>query len=469
LSAKLSHWRRVSGRFGAGWIECRRSRISFFDYHREPFDAKLGPIEQVRTHRTLLVSLTLNAALLTAWFALREPLVVAPVAPQPAAAAAVTNMATPTDPVVTASEPPVLAPQPFHWRCLDSPDGREYVANLRRVNCPEHVIRDLLVAKLGAMDRSRARAQPVFYEPWVGSDRREADRLAERVRQNGRREEQAKLIRELLGYDWNDEVSREWSREEMAGVFLGFLSDEKAQQVMAHVMRAVQGIEDKLEGFRSRIVLDEDLAEMKRFRTDLAQQLARFLSPAELDELETRTQIGLLFTDQIHLEGMEPTGAELRAILAASRSHRDFFSSILMDFGRSREERGNWPGRAEFEAELVRALGAARFADYQRAQDESFREAFEFTKQQDLPRTVAMTLYDAQRTAQVQWREINEDAGLTATERQTAQEVLQAATMAAVANTLGKQFTNYLNGNGRWLRELTTAPKPKPTTRGGRR
>jgi hypothetical protein len=130
----------------------------------------------------------------------------------------------------------------------------------------------------------------------------------------------------------------------------------------------------------------------------------------------------------------------------------------------------NSPKWREFEAAISTSLGAARFADFQRAQDKEFRDAFEFTKRQELPKTVAVTLYQAQRTAEAQRREITADTTLTPEERKTALEVLQTATAASVAQTLGKQFTNYFNGNGRWLKQLSAASSVKPaSTRESRR
>jgi hypothetical protein len=70
-------------------------------------------------------------------------------------------------------------------------------------------------------------------------------------------------------------------------------------------------------------------------------------------------------------------------------------------------------------------------------------------------------LYEAQRTAEMQRQEISSDPSFSAEERKMALEVLQAATAASVANTLGQQFTNYSNGNGRWIRQLSAQTNDK--------
>jgi len=352
---------------------------------------------------------------------------------------------------------------------LETNDPRAYLANLRDLDCPEHVLRELLVAKLEHAYKPKLELQPVNYEPWVGRDRRDADRRIERGRVAGVRREQIATIRELLGYDWNSELSREWNREPVAGVFLGFLTDLKAQQVMAQVMASVQRLEDQVNIFDSRIIIDEDVEQLTQLRAGISTELSRLLTPQELDELETRAQLGLLFSDNLHVDGMDATGAELRAIMHASRGYKDFFTSIMLERGSRGEDRDKGPKRAEFEAALLASLGPSRFAEFQRSQDKDFRDTFKFTKDNDLPRATAITLYEAQRTAEAQRREITNDPSFTAEERKTALEVLQAATAASVANALGKQFTNYFNGNGRWIKQLSSATTVKPMPREVRR
>ena len=36
----------------------------------------------------------------------------------------------------------------FHWRMIESKDVRQYVANLRRIGCPEKILRDLVLAEV---------------------------------------------------------------------------------------------------------------------------------------------------------------------------------------------------------------------------------------------------------------------------------------------------------------------------------
>src|SRR5205823_9548079 len=60
-------------------------------------------------------------------------------------------------------------PARFDWQSLASPDLRQYVANLRAVQCPEETIRDILLAEVNRQYGSRERALKVRAEdrqPW---------------------------------------------------------------------------------------------------------------------------------------------------------------------------------------------------------------------------------------------------------------------------------------------------------------
>jgi hypothetical protein len=46
--------------------------------------------------------------------------------------------------------PPITKPDPFHWSELESTDYRTYIANLRRIECPEQTIRDIITADVDA-------------------------------------------------------------------------------------------------------------------------------------------------------------------------------------------------------------------------------------------------------------------------------------------------------------------------------
>jgi hypothetical protein len=85
---------------------------------------------------TFAASLLLNGLL--AWVLTHQP------GSQPAAAAASPSPLVKA--LVTHEEPPPAAP--FDWKQLEAPDFATYIANLRRIGCPEHAIRSLIEPEL---------------------------------------------------------------------------------------------------------------------------------------------------------------------------------------------------------------------------------------------------------------------------------------------------------------------------------
>ena len=364
--------------------------------------------------------------------------------------------------VVAETNATITAEVPFRWQMLESEDYRQYVANLRAVGCPETVVGDLIVDELEDHYRPKLRYEYVNFDPWVGRDRRDADQKIERSRQADVRREQSTVIKELLGYEWSSDLSKLWTREPTFWVALGFMTEDKARQVVSVLTSRFMEFEDQFSPFNSRIVIDEDIERFKSFRASLSAEAGRILSASELDELETRAQLGLVFSEQIHLDGMNATGAELRSIMHASKSYVDFLTLMLTQRGRMDRSSEKGPAYGEFETEVLASLGPARFAAFQRAQDEDFRDAFQFTESRRLPGSTAMTIYETQRNAEAQRREISFDSSLTEDERNAALQVLQLATSATVAKSLGGNYTNYLTSAGKWMGQLSSPATVEP-------
>src|SRR5436853_5301622 len=108
--------------------------------------------------RILVVgSVLLNAALVAAYFA------------RPRTAAPVSNDSetAPQIKIVRSSDQPrsvrpltveLTTTNGFHWSSVESPDYREYIANLRAIGCPEETIRDIVIADVNKLFGSRIAA-----------------------------------------------------------------------------------------------------------------------------------------------------------------------------------------------------------------------------------------------------------------------------------------------------------------------
>jgi hypothetical protein len=421
----------------------------------------------VKTRLILLVSFGLNLALTTTLVALRwrSPVATAPMAAEETAPHVVTNELVSASAADSQAAPAAAV---FHWRMIESKNVRQYVANLRRIGCPEKILRDLVLAEVDRHFKPKLEFNQLSYQPWQGADRREADRRAWEERRAVAGQEKRALIRELLGYEWSNEVSNLWDTEPTLVAFLGFLADTKAQQVMAVVASQMDKAKCVLQP-TGGILIDEDYQQLRDLRNNIRAELGRLLAAGEFDELESRAQLGLVFSQKLHLEGMNLNGFELREIMRASRSYKD----ILLVEGWLQETRPASEAAsklAEFEKVIAIKLGPARLAEFKRAQDQDFRSTFAFTQKQKLAKETAVKVYEAQRSAEQQATEIRADNSLSIGEKAAALQFLQETTAASLTSALGRAAANYFNGPGKWLDTFTAAPgkKSKPSP-GGRR
>ncbi len=404
----------------------------------------------------LKFSLALNLLLVSAWFALSSKpapppsLETNPFAPPPAV------VANPAAASTNASVP--LVPK-FDWRMVESADYRQYITNLRGIRCPERLIRDIVVAdieKLYAGKTTALNAVPINFEPWMGNDRREAAGRERETQKVALDAEKHALIKELLGVDWDFETDRDWQREPIVGFLLGYLSDEKGPQVMAWVKACA----DKAHAVRTAadgILIDEDFSRLRGIAEDQMAQLAQMLTPAELDELRHRAQL-IALDDGVHLDGVTLSGQEFRELAGLTLTLGDFLRDQLI----TQEQVGDDEQARRkklFDQQVANLLGPQRYTDYQLAQDAGFRQAFQFTKQHNLPKSTAVKLFDSVRRAGVQAQEIKADKTLSADEQKLALQVLQAATRNTLSATLGTAFAGYEKGNGAGLQIV---PPEKP-------
>ena len=428
---------------------------------------RAGCGNKVKTRPILLLSVSLNLALAATLVTLRcrTPVATASTDGAEIVTRFVTNEVFSAP---AAGGPAVPAAEAFHWRMIESENIHQYLANLRRIGCPEKLLPDLVVDALDRAYKPRLEFNQVYYEPWQGRDRRDADRRAWEERKAAAEQEERALIRQLLGYEWSGELAKLWDTEPSLFVFLGFLSEGKARQVMAVVSSEMEGAMHLIRRAQG-IFLDEDYDTLRKIRNDIQMELGRMLAPFELEELEARAQLGLLFDQGFHLDGMNLNGYQLRQIMLASRSYKDVLSEVgPLKVNPSETEE---PGRLmAFEKDLAAKLNPTLLAEFKRAQDDDFCKAFAFTKRQKLAKEAAVKIYEAQRAAQQQASEITSDSSLSADEKTAALQFLQETTAVSVTSVLGKAATNYFKGPGKWLNNITgTTEKKSQASTGGTR
>jgi hypothetical protein len=350
-------------------------------------------------------------------------------------------------------------PVRFHWGLVESADYRQYIANLRAVGCPERLIRDIIIADVATLYAGKMSALNSVredWQPWDGSDRRQVRNRERSTRVRALQAEQRALLRELLGIEWSEQWNELMHDGGIFALVLGFLPEEKPSQLVALIeefSEASRQVDEKAKG----ILLEEDREQLVKLRRGMMTKFAALMSPAEFEELSLRAQsVGKLMEGDIHLDGVTLSGPEFRQLCGLSRITGDIIQDEILrnrnrkDLSDEEEEQR----QKQFEAEVKKLLGPTRFADFQRAQQPEFRDAFEFTEEHRLPVSTAAKISDAMRNAQEQADEIKQNQSLSPDEQLAALTLLKSVTVNALSSALGPKYAEYARTKGTTLDDL---------------
>jgi hypothetical protein len=397
-------------------------------------------------------SLMSNLVLAVILFTVRHgPARVAEAPKPPALLPAKTQETMPPSQLATPAPAPV-AP----WSLIESSDYRQYVANLRAVGCPDWLMRDMIVADIDDLYQQKPGIAPVASAPWEGAGRRREGARGQTAKAQGLRQEKRALVKALLGYEWEDYAERVWNQDLTASLTLGFLPDDRAAQVLSLKDQYDEGARNIRED-ANYILIDSDRASLQSLYDGLEGDLSGQLAPSEFEELQLRAQQRFLIANDIHFDGVSISGREVREVVRISKSFKDMArSEYVPDHPASEAEQARQ--KADFDAQVKWLLGPERFADYERAQDFDFRNILDFSRQNNLPQTSAIAVYEARRTAAAEADEIRKEGDLSPDERATALAVLKAVTARTVSSALGGSYQTYLQASGQWLEALAQTP-----------
>jgi hypothetical protein len=404
----------------------------------------------------LVVSLMANLLLTVVFFVLHQGLLAGIQAPSP----------VPSPPAnLQSAQPSQAAAQTLAmvvpWRLIASADYRQYIANLRAVDCPEWLVRDIIVADIDDLYQQKSRIDPVYFAPWQGAEQRRKSARGRSTKLNTLRQEKRALVKSLLGYEWENYAEEVWNQDLLTSLTLGFLPDDKVSQVLFLKDQYAEAAQNVRED-ANFILIDEDRARLQSIYEGLEADLSRLLGASELDELQLRAQQGFLVANDIHFDGVAISREELRELIRLSKPFKDLARSEFVP-DQPLSETAQTDEKTGFETQVKNLLGQQRWADYQRAQDINFREIFTFSQQNNLPQTAAIAVYDSRRNAEQQSEEIQKDGSLTADERAAALVVLKAATVNTISSVLGGNYQNYLTGSGQWLEILAQPQTQMPS------
>ena len=359
----------------------------------------------------------------------------------------------------------------FRWVSVESDDYRQYIANLREIGCPEETIRDIIIADVNKLFAGRMAAlypSPQDFKWWQTDDRSNRDERRDRERKRrDLNDEKRALIKELLGVDLETEMAKWEGRPDDDAWRTGFLSAEKQQAVQAWQEKFREMERTAFSEMRENRGSPEARAKMLALRAQREAELAQILGPQDFQEYQLRNS-ATARDMRDSLGSFSPSEDEFKKIFELRENYNSQFG-----FGRggnddtAREQRR--AAEQQLDQQLQATLGAERYAEYKLAQDDRYREIYDFTSRLNLPKETAQSVYDIRQAVEQQRQQVMNNQGMSAEERAATLAQMSQVTKETLAQTLPQQaYDQYLRSDdGRWLQSLTRTEGRDGGRRGG--
>jgi hypothetical protein len=324
----------------------------------------------------------------------------------------------------------------FTWAEVESDDYPTYIANLRRIGCPEKTIRDIIVADVGELYADRMTKEVVLPEQqWWKADPQLDGIQAAADQIHALEAEKNALLTQLLGPGWNSSRAGPAGAPVMDGPVLGQLSpDAKAQvyQIEATMRRDINAYLTQMAQEKKA----SDPAEVARIRQTARDSLARVLTPQQLEEYQLRYSVEAETMRQ-QLRGFGADAAEFRKIFEA----RDSFDQQLAQL--SGTDPGTQQRRQDLERmreeSLKQALGPERYPLYQLTQNPLFRDAQAKAEQNGGSAENVLPIFEINQAAQAEIQRIETDPALSDQDRLAALQMVQNQQQSSIRKLLGKE------------------------------
>ncbi len=355
------------------------------------------------------------------------------------------------------------------WSSVESDDYVRYVANLRRIGCPEQTIRDIIeadVAKLFEAKRRALEPPPADWDFWRGSDDADGsegsseDLNLRKARLAALDRERRELVMRLLGPAGAEAQLENFREEGLRDRSLQFLPLDKRQAVaeaIAHWRQAVtEGTAIADDAQRT-----DRLAAAERGLND---QLSAILNPEEREQFEMRASP---LADHLRnqLRGFDASREEFEQLFRIEKQLGEQSAAFAAAAGNDSQAQDRIEAaQVEAASKIKEMLGDQRFPDYQRSQDPDYRTLYSLALSHEVPTSVANQVWDMRRAVEQQTDRIRANPLLTGEQKERALEAIRNETQTSIVSVLGQPLLEaYQQQGGAWLNELTSPANLGPS------
>jgi hypothetical protein len=343
------------------------------------------------------------------------------------------------------------------WTKIDTGQPTELVARLRSWGYPSRIVRAIVQAQVrerfasgyqaiaiaaAAIPYWRGGSSSLAVDPKLERERRALDRQVSEV------------ATQILGSSV-DELSEPAKR--MARRQYGDLSSEKLsqmQQIQADYIDLVAEVRIEMRN----LMLPEDAAKLAFLEREMRSDVARLLTPQELENVDLRTS-GIAAQMRSKLSAFHPTEEEFRAIFEAHQAVESRFGDVRFELA-SEQRRQGAVAQDQLAFQIEASLGPERYAEYKLSTDPAWFTAERFVTRLGLPSSTIPQLVVIQQDITKRANAVRSDPALTPQQRQLQLNILEREGTSRIAPILGSHgMEAYRQDVGYWLRSLQPTPE----------
>ena len=348
------------------------------------------------------------------------------------------------------------------WQQVESPDYRQYIANLRAIGCPEETIRDIInadVNKLYAEKKKLARGAPKKFEYWkAGNPLAGLMGDPESLQKMRALEEEKNAVLRALGIE-PDPMSQMLAAA--GGNPMDTMFDFLPEAKRTTLMQTMADSGSKIMESAGDVANDPEA--MINAQREMEDAIRAVLTPEEFLDYQLRFSMTANMLRQ-QITGFEPSEEEFLAMFKLREEFDREYSPMMLADATEAEQAEHRQAQDQLKEQIRTALGDERYADYERAQDYQYQQLHRIVQRAGLTTATANEVHDMRKIAENQANQVRVQQDLTPEQRNAALRAIRQETERTIQQTLGNDAWDQYNrpNNTWWLRNLAPEPVPVP-------
>lgn len=400
------------------------------------------------------ISILLNITLLVVWWWTGRVVVDEPLQPRvPRATITRTLLVTNVVEVVVTNSIPIPL---FHWSMIESESFEEYRSNLRRMNCPEWLVKEIILSELMRYydEREQALESARPGSDWLTyHEQRQLQRDDHEARSELAQEEHDVML-QLTGSFRHKEGREVFDEVGFFALVVAEMSRAQGLDLMSEILfqhDRIEAFEDMRDGF----LTPTDRAQLEQGYRQMKASAAVLVSPALFEEFWLRLEVVIgSIGSRFERVGMQIGGAQLRQLV---RIRSEYLNPIRAEFTKEEEPQGRELDRLnqQVQERLSLELGEKVASEYARSKNPAFQQIYQFASAQHLPVQTAIDVFEVQQAALNEVQNLRSNPAFDDAGRSELRRRIQLETERTLRSSLGPTvFEAYRQGPAAWLDQM---------------